>query len=346
MVSLLDSANQAWQVTISNTGRYGTTAIPGLAPSFVLINDTFTAATWQLVVDTNGQLNITATFTQSAPTQLPLTAPSGAIWQLQITSGRFTFVLTNLPFNPTPIGTRPVAPPITLQRTVDYVRRFIRLAPLTFSGTNDPALMMADWVRGFMLSPPYAWRWNRGAATFQTTAGTQDYTLNLQNFGWLEQASITDTSTSPENTYQLEISLNQETETIQTQPTKICAQSDDGNGNVSLRFIGNPDLPYICNFSYQLSAPTFVSLNDTWSPIPAYMDFAVQTGMLAKAYEYIGDERFAATIQMFVRQVAAFSGGLVDSQLNIFLQDKVNSQITGQSQTSASESGQRGRALS
>lgn len=234
---------------------------------------------------------------------------------------------------------------IPLIRTVDYVRRFIRLAPLTFSGSNDPAMMMADWVRGFMLAPPFSWRWNRGVLPpTMLTPGTQDYTINLPNFGWLEQAAITDLALPA--AYQLEISLDQQVEVIQTQPTKVTANTDDGNGNIGFRFIGVPDLPYQFTGSFQLASPTFTSLNDTWSPIPDYLQHVVQTGLLAKAYEYIGDERFAATMQMFVRQLAAFSGGLLDSQVAIFGTDKIDSQITVQSMLGASESGLRGRTLS
>lgn len=234
---------------------------------------------------------------------------------------------------------------ITLLRTVNYVRRFIRLAPLTFSGTNDPAMMMADWVRGFIMSPPFSWRWNRGVIPDTVlTPGTQDYTLNLPAFGFLEQAAITDLTVPA--TYQLEISLDQQVESVLTQPTKVTANIDDGNGNIGFRFIGNPDLPYVFSGSYQLAAPTFTSLNDTWSPLPDYMAHIFQTGLLAKAYEYVGDERFAATIQMFVRQLAAFSGGLTDTEINIFLSDKVNTQLTSQGALGASEAGLRGRTLS
>lgn len=234
---------------------------------------------------------------------------------------------------------------ITLSRTVDYVRRFIRLAPLTFSGTNDPAMMMADWVRGFMLAPPFSWRWNRGVLpATMLTPGVQDYTLNLPAFGWLEQAAITDL-TIPAS-YQLDISLDQQVEVVLTQPTKVTANTDDSNGNIGFRFMGSPDLPYQFTGSFQLASPTFTSLNDTWNPIPDYLQHVYTTGLLAKAYEYIGDERFAATIQMFVRQLAAFSGGLLDSQVAIFLDDKITSQITSQSMIGASETGLRGRTLS
>src|SRR6185369_14464022 len=57
------------------------------------------------------------------------------------------------------------------------VRRFVHRAPQTFAGDLDPAISSADWVRQFLLSPPFAWRWNRRQTGFLALAGVQDYTL-------------------------------------------------------------------------------------------------------------------------------------------------------------------------
>lgn len=73
-----------------------------------------------------------------------------------------------------------MASTIQLSRTINVTQNFIRNAPLTFSPSNDPAFTIGDWVRQFMLGPPFAWRWNRSVFTFQTVAGTQDY--SFQNF--------------------------------------------------------------------------------------------------------------------------------------------------------------------
>src|SRR6185312_11157257 len=102
-----------------------------------------------------------------------------------------------------------MASTIKLSRTIAASSRFINQAPLVFTGTNDPAFTIADWVRGFILSPPFAWRWNRATVSpITVSSGAQDYTVNLPNFGWLEQAVIVDTSLTPNQAHQLEVALN------------------------------------------------------------------------------------------------------------------------------------------
>lgn len=233
---------------------------------------------------------------------------------------------------------------ITLDRTQKAVRRFIRRAPLTFTDTLDPALTIGDWVRNFILSPPFAWRWNRAFVTPQTlVAGTQDYVINLPNFGWVEQAVLTDSIVSPVASYQLEVALNLSIESGNNLPTKIAAVLDDGNGNITFRITPPPDKAYTLNITYQNASPQFAGMNDTWAPIPNYLYYIYHEGFLAKAYEYFGDERFPTAAQLFVKQLVAANGGLTQSQINIFLQDALNTQRTAQNDMQTSQSATQGR---
>lgn len=232
---------------------------------------------------------------------------------------------------------------ITLAREVETVRRFIRRAPLTFTGTNEPAFTIGDWVRGFILAPPFAWRWNRATVpAFQISSG-QDYQKHIPNFGWLEQATIIDSSNSA---HQLEVVLNLGEEQTTNQPTKIAARLDDGNGNITFRVTPPPDQSYTLNITYQIACPVFKNINDTFAPIPDYFHNLVFQGVLAKALDYIGDERFPAAIQLFVRQVMAANGGLDQTQLNIFLSDHINSAVEQQSALQKADASNRSRSLS
>ena len=236
---------------------------------------------------------------------------------------------------------------ITLQRTLSTAALFIRRAPLVFTGTNDPALTIGDWVRGFILSPPFAWRWNRAVTTSACIASpvTQDYSINLPNFGWLEKASFTDSTQSPPVTTELEVVLNLETETVPNLPVRIAARLDDDNGNITFRLSPPPDKTYTLNITYQKAAPTFGNLTDSWAPVPDYLHYVYHEGFLAKSYEYMGDERFPATMQMFVRQLIAANGGLAQSQVNIFMGDFVNSQRTSQDAIQNSQIANQSRSL-
>lgn len=234
---------------------------------------------------------------------------------------------------------------ITLQRTTNVAQNFVRNAPLTFAGTNDPAFTIADWVRQFILSPPFAWRWNRATATFVTIAGQQDYQQPLKQFGWLEKASVTDNTVNPATLHELEVVLNLGEEVVQNLPTRIAARLDDGNGNITLRLLPPPDRVYTVTLTYQLAAPLFGSMGDTWAPIPDYFSNLYNSGFMAKSYEYINDGRFAPMLTTFLRQVIAANGALTDSQVNIFLADQVNSMTTQQSAQQNTQMGRQGRGL-
>lgn len=51
----------------------------------------------------------------------------------------------------------------TIQQTIDYVRTFSKLAPVTGIGglVNQPALTFANNIMKLLLSPPFDWKWNR-----------------------------------------------------------------------------------------------------------------------------------------------------------------------------------------
>lgn len=213
-----------------------------------------------------------------------------------------------------------------LQRTIAYCSQFVRNAPLVFSGTNDPAFFNADWVRQFILSPPFSWRWNRGVITINLTQGVQDYVVNTPNFGWMERASLVNATAPPSGPQSWALSISNEitVESNQQLPTHISAQSDDGNGNITFRFFPVPDQTYTATIDFQGQAATFQSLNDPWTPIPDYLSYLYNQGMLAKTYEYLSDTRFAEAATLFVRQLVACSEGLDDTQKNIFLNGKID----------------------
>ena len=214
---------------------------------------------------------------------------------------------------------------IQLSRTLLVTSQFIRNAPLTFTSpvtTNDPGFSNADWVRQFILGPPFAWRWNRGTANFTCVIGQSDYPLSVPTFGWLEKASFTD-PTNGNQPYEFEIALDLTPGSPQL-PSKIAAFDDDGEGNITFRVFPAPDQEYPVTLLYQNAAPLFVATSDTWSPIPDWQSFLYNQGMLAKAYEYMNDDRYVGAMQLFLQQVVMSDNGLTESQKSIFLEDRIN----------------------
>ena len=234
----------------------------------------------------------------------------------------------------------------TINRTVAYVQRFIRQCPLTFTNTNDPAFGIGDWVRNLILGPPFSWRWNRAVVpTITAVVGQNNYQVNLPTFGWIEQASITDTTASPNAAYELQVGLTFTQEVVNNQPTRISPWLDDNNGNITFRLQPPPDKAYLLNIVSQNASPNFKSMSDTWAPIPDYMQNVVQELYLAKAYQYFGHELFAPTMQMAVRMLVAVSEGLTETQKNIFIQDFLDTAITKQSAGQMSQIGNQSRSL-
>ena len=227
-----------------------------------------------------------------------------------------------------------------IQRSIAYASQFVRNAPLVFSGSNDPAFFNADWVRQFILSPPFAWRWNRGVVVIHLAQGQQDYTVNIPTFGWLEKGSLINAAVQPQS-WQLTISTELTIENNQQVPTTFAAQSDDGNGNITFRFFPVPDQAYIATLDFQEQSPSFQNTSDTWDPIPDYLSYLYNQGFLAKAYEYLSDPRYVEAATIFFRQLVACSEGLTDTQKNIFL----NGRLETLRQTIDAQQGRQGKNI-
>lgn len=232
----------------------------------------------------------------------------------------------------------------TLTRVSNYCGQFVRRIPLTFTNNNDPAMMIGDWVRNMILQPPFAWRWNRSLVPPITcVVGQTDYQVNLPTFGWIEKATVFN-STS-DQAFALSVAMNLDQEVIENRPMSISPYLDDNNGNITFRLSPAPDQAYTLNIIAQNASPKFGTLNDTFAPIPDYFQNIIQQGFLAKTYEYAGDERFAAASQLFVRSLVAANGGLTQTQVNIFMADQLSTAITQANGMQTSQAATQSRDL-
>jgi hypothetical protein len=211
---------------------------------------------------------------------------------------------------------------IPLSRGITLASAFTRYAPLTMS-SNDPALSNADWVRQFLLSAPFGWRWNRVTTGFTCTVGQTDYQESVPDFGWIEKAYITDPSDGARTT-ELEVSMNLAVESTPNLPARISPVFEDGSGDVTFRVFPAPAQEYIVTVTYQKAAPIFQSTSETWAPIPDYMSYLYNLGFLAKTYEYINDPRYLPTMQLFLQSTVSANQGLTETQKSIFLLDRMD----------------------
>jgi hypothetical protein len=82
-----------------------------------------------------------------------------------------------------------MAATITLLETIQWVQPYLNWANLTIGTAGEPAMSAANLTLQTIVGPPFVWPWNRANTSFITTAGIQDYSLNIANYGFLETAS-------------------------------------------------------------------------------------------------------------------------------------------------------------
>jgi hypothetical protein len=220
---------------------------------------------------------------------------------------------------------------IKLTNTTAWAQAFCRLQPLTGVGgiAGEPSVTNANGVKQFILGPPFAWRWNRKTNSAITTiVGQQDYTIVVPDFGWLEGGSISDGT----RMYGLQPRLMLEDSVDQGRPLLVSAQVDDGAGNITFRFSQVPDSIYTVKLIYQMAAPLITMAGGSWAPIPDSLAYLFNSGFLASCLEVIDDSRFPVEYSKFIKSVIAANDGLTDTEINIFLSEKLIDQreIQGQ----------------
>lgn len=205
----------------------------------------------------------------------------------------------------------------TLQSTINFVSPFVQNRPLALSGNLEPILSAANQVMRTILGPPFVWNWNRKEISFSLSAGTQDYSQAITDFGYIEAASVTDSNgniTQLQEVKQTYISKGKD----QAQPQYISAVLDDNSGNITFRFSAVPDATYTATVAYQKKVTPFVSPGDLW-PLPDHYSYVYNWGVLALTFLYTKDSRFQFANQQFKATLLGNAEGLTEMQKNVFL---------------------------
>src|SRR5437879_10793268 len=130
----------------------------------------------------------------------------------------------------------------TLTQTINWAATFIQYSPQTAGLGQEPAVSTASAIRNLMLSPPLTWAWNRNEDSSTTTvAGTQDYTISLTDFGFLEKASLTDATgkvTELKYVHNLD-PLSKSSD--QQRPNEVAILQSTSFTSIKVRFMGVPD---------------------------------------------------------------------------------------------------------
>jgi hypothetical protein len=154
-----------------------------------------------------------------------------------------------------------------------------------------------------------------------TNITTQDYTVAVPSFSHIEHASVLDlTSTgTPLKWWELTIKNQLALETSANRPEFLSPHTEDGQGNTTFRLSSAPDKPYPVSVHVQLAAPTITSINQTWAPLPDFMQYVYDWGFLALMWHFADDPRAAYANNQFKAALLARAEGLTEEQKNIFL---------------------------
>lgn len=171
-----------------------------------------------------------------------------------------------------------------------------------------------------------------------TKTTTQDYVVNIPNFAFIEHASVYDIFTTSSTTgtvgkkwWELEVKNELALDSIQARPQFINPYNEDSNGNVTFRLMPAPSQNYPVAVHVQLAAPQITSLNQTWAPLPDFMQHIYTWGFLSLIWAFADDPRVGYANQKFTSAILARAEGLTDAQVDIFLNNWA--MLTGQQQT-------------
>jgi hypothetical protein len=153
-----------------------------------------------------------------------------------------------------------------------------------------------------------------------TAGNTQDYTLAIPEFGHIQHASVYDISRPLTPKWiELEVKNNLALESQVARPDFIEPHIEDASGNVTFRVMPAPNLAYPVALHIQKVAPLVTSLNQTWAPLPDFMEYIYNWGFLSLMFTFSDDPRAQMASQHFVTHLLGRATGLTAVERNIFL---------------------------
>ena len=174
-----------------------------------------------------------------------------------------------------------------------------------------------------------------------TAVSTQDYPILIPNFSHIVHATVIDISKTPSKATEIEIKKSLSLDGNTARPAFISPNYEDASGIVTFRVLPAPNLAYPVSMKAMLTPPPITSLNQTWAPIPDYMQNVYNWGFLALIWAFADDPRFQIANSKFMAALLSRAQGLTETERNIFLNNWNN--ITGQEQATTQQ-GMQARA--
>jgi hypothetical protein len=236
----------------------------------------------------------------------------------------------------------------TVQDSINWAETFIEYQPMSAGTGGNPAVTTANVIQSTICNPPLCWAWNRAESTaLSTIAGTQDYLVNLIDFGYLEKVSLK----TADGTYVYEVPSILNTNTLgvsidQAQPQSVSVKYVIYGTSVALRFLAVPDQVYSVTLTYQKLVVPLTALTGaggTWIIPDSYLDI-YNNLFLGEALQGAGD----AGAQYRQRGMAALlskAEGLSELQKNAFLVQYLSRTSQEMSSQLRTQTGNQARSL-
>lgn len=214
-----------------------------------------------------------------------------------------------------------------IQNSIDFAQPFILYSPISAGVGGEPAITIANEIQNLVAGPPFGWAWNRKEdASTSTVVGTQDYTINLTDFAYLEKVALTDTNGV---VYEVLDIYNNKARTIadatkskQGRPNSACVLIVIYGTSVKIRFMGVPDQVYLITLTYQKLITPMAALTGgtgTWTIPPQYSDI-YNSLFLGEALALVDNPDANKYRQRGVTALLAKAEGLTELQINAFLE--------------------------
>ena len=168
------------------------------------------------------------------------------------------------------------------------------------------------------------------AGTF-TSLTTQDYVVappagynaaGGATQGWfshIEHASVYDVSSTTPRWVELTTKNNLSLDSATGRSTFISPESEDANGNLTFRVMPSPDEAYPISLHVMMTPPQITSVNQTWAPLPDYLQNVYTLGFLSYMLAFNDDPRAPMYNSQFKAAILARQDGLTQEERDIFL---------------------------
>ena len=172
-------------------------------------------------------------------------------------------------------------------------------------GTDTTGTFTSTTTQDYVVAPPAGYNPAGGATT-----------------GWfshIEHASVYDIGATVPDWKELTVKNNLSLSSVPGRSTFLSPESEDANGNVTFRLMPAPNKNYPIAVHAMLTPPQITSVNQTWAPLPDYLENVYSLGFLGWMMAFNDDPRAAMYNSQFKAALLARQDGLTQEEKDIFL---------------------------